>query len=199
LTRYIKVLIVEDDADFAFLLHKLLKQYEDIEVIGCRSQKKDVMQKVQEEHPDIVLMDLNLGTSYMDGVCLSKEIRVLSDAKVLILTALNTSEGIYRVAREAFASGYLFKDQLSLLVENIRAMAKGYTAQEYMIAFMALSCLSEAERTVFQIMMGKEITIRSSAKTIANQKSQIVKKLGFDNQKELIHVFQIFQENRAIS
>ena len=52
-------MIVEDDEDFVYLVQKLLKKQKDIEVIiGGKDQKK-VLEKVHEEHPDIVLMDLN--------------------------------------------------------------------------------------------------------------------------------------------
>ena len=180
----IKVLIVEDDEDFVYLVQKLLKKQKDIEVIVGGKDQKKVLEKVHEEHPDIVLMDLNLGVSNSDGILLSREIRIHTDAKVLILTA----------AEEAFASGYIFKSQMSFLVENIRATAEGHTAQEYLIASAALSCLSEAEKAVFHIMMGKENTLLSSPKTIANQKGRIVKKLGLENQKELMHVFSMFKE-----
>ena len=47
---------------------------------------------------------------------------------------------------------------------------------------------------VFQIMMGKENDFHSSAKTLANQKGKIIKKLGLKNQKELLHMFRMFEE-----
>lgn len=189
-----KVLIVEDDRDFAFLIEKLLKKQEDIRIVGHCAEQTKVMQMVYDTEPDIVLMDLNLGKSSVDGIGLSRQIRIGTDAKVLILTAINTPDMVMRAAREAFASGYVFKNQLSLLVENIRAIAREYTAQEYLIASSALSVLSDAEMAVFQIMMGKENDFRSSAKTLANQKGRVIKKLGLKNQKELLHVFRMFQE-----
>ena len=182
-------MIVEDDEDFVYLVQKLLKKHKDIEVTVAGPDQEKVLSKVVEEHTDIVLMDSNL-----DGIRLSREIRIRTDAKVLILTALETPDMIFKAAEEAFASGYIFKSQMSFLVENIRATAEGHTAQEYLIASAALSCLSEAEKAVFHIMMGKENTLLSSPKTIANQKGRIVKKLGLDNQKELVHVFRMFKE-----
>lgn len=190
----IRVLIVEDDRDFAYLIGKLLKKQGDIQIVGTASGERDAMQKVYEEAPDIVLMDLHLGSSSMDGILLSRRMRIETDVKVLIFTGLNSPDTIMKAAREAFASGYIFKNQLAFLVENIRAAAKGYTAQEYLIATSALSCLSEAEMSVFQIMMGRENALQSSAKTIANQKRSILKKLGLENQRELVHVFRMFQE-----
>lgn len=188
----IKVLLVEDDEDFAFLMKKLLSRQPDIQIVGYCGDEDTVMEMVRREIPDVVLMDLNLGNSSADGIWLSRQIRIETDAKVLILTALNTPDIIMRAAREAFASGYIFKNQLSFLVENIRAISKEYTAQEYLIASSALSILSDAEMAVFQIMMGKENDFHSSAKTLSNQKGRIIKKLGLKNQKELVHVFKMF-------
>ena len=140
-------------------------------------------------------MDLNLGSSDKDGILISREIRILTDAKVLILTSLDSPEMVLKAAREAFASGYIFKNQPNLLVENILALAGagGYTAQEYLIASMALSCLTEAEMSVFQMLMGKDIQLQSSTKTIANQKTRILRKLGLDSQKDLMHIFRLFR------
>lgn len=143
--------------------------------------------------PHIVIMDLNLGSSDKDGILISREIRILTDAKVLILTSLDSPEMVLKAAREAFASGYIFKNQPNLLVENILALAGGYTAQEYLIASMALSCLTEAEMSVFQMLMGKDIQLQSSTKTIANQKTRILRKLGLDSQKDLMHIFRLFR------
>ncbi len=188
----IKVLLVEDDEDFAFLMKKLLSRQPDIQIVGYCGDEDTVMEMVRREIPDVVLMDLNLGNSSADGIRLSRQIRIETDAKVLILTALNTPDIIMRAAREAFASGYIFKNQLSFLVENIRTISKEYTAQEYLIASSALSILSDAEMAVFQIMMGKENDFHSSTKTLSNQKGRIIKKLGLKNQKELVHVFKMF-------
>ena len=143
--------------------------------------------------PQIVIMDLNLGISAADGIRISREIRLLTNAKVLILTSLDSPEIVLKAAKEAFASGYIFKNQPNLLVENILALAKGYTAQEYLIASMALSSLTEAEMGVFQMLMGKDIKLQSSPKTIANQKTKILKKLGLESQKELLHIFKLFR------
>lgn len=185
----IKILIVDDDPDFLYLLQKLLKKQPEFEIVGtCKNRRTAVTDAVNLQ-PDIVLMDLNLGSSSADGIQASREIRVLTDAKVLILTALDAPEVIIQATKKSFASGYIFKDQMPLLVENILALARGYTAQEYQIAMSALSDLSKAETAVFQMIMGKDIELQSSAKTIYNQTTQILKKLGLENKAQLMHVF----------
>ena len=92
----IKVLLVEDDEDFAFLMKKLLSRQPDIQIVGYCGDEDTVMEMVRREIPDVVLMDLNLGNSSADGIRLSRQIRIETDAKVLILTALNTPDIIMR-------------------------------------------------------------------------------------------------------
>lgn len=190
---FIQVMIVEDDRDFVFLMKKTLEKEKRILVTGICTQKDEAVQMVCQLRPQIVIMDLNLGISDWDGINISREIRLLTDAKVLILTSLDSPDVVLKAAKEAFASGYVFKSQPNLLVENILALARGYTAQEYLIASMALSCLTEAEMGVFHMLMGKDIKLQSSPKTIANQKTKILKKLGLDSQKDLIHLFRLFR------
>lgn len=191
----VRIMIVEDDADFIFLMKKMLEKEPKIHLAATCSRKEDAVHLAMSVKPKIVLMDLNLGGSNSDGIAVSREIRLLTDAKVLILTAFDSPEMVLKAAKEAFASGYVFKSQPKLLVETILALAEGYTAQEYLTASAALSCLSEAEMGVFQIMMGKNLKLQSSPKTIANQKTKILRKLGLDNQKELLHIFGLFKKN----
>ena len=191
----IQILIVDDDPDFLFLIQKMLAKHPEFKIAGaCRSKQAAVTMALSTQ-PDIVLMDLNLGASPADGIQASREIRILTSAKVLILTALEEPEIILRTTKRAFASGYIFKHQMALLPENISALAKGHTAQEYQIAMAALSELSKAEMSVFQSLIGKDIKLHSSPKTIANQTTQILKKLGLDNKKELAHVFLLLCDN----
>lgn len=188
----VRILIVDDDPDFLYLINKLLKKHPQFEIVGTCKSKHDALSAALNSQPDIVLMDLNLGSSSADGIQASREIRILTDAKVVILTALDAPEVIIQATKKSFASGYVFKDQMNLLAENILALSRGYTAQEYQIAMAALSDLSKAEMVVFQKLMGEKIQLQSSPKTISNQTTQILKKLGLESKAELQHVFGIF-------
>ena len=192
----IKIQIVENDKDYAWLLKKELEQHESLEVTGICTDGKTAVKMAGQTKPDIVLMDLHLGTSYEEGIQASKEIRVGTDAKVLILTALYSRKIMENVVARSFASGYIMKDQLSLLVENIYALAEGTTGQERLLLQSALSCLTPAERSVFDVMMGEKDKSHSSEKTIANQKTQVKKKLGLDNKNQLQHIFRVLREEQ---
>lgn len=185
----VRILIVDDDSDFLYLIYKLLKKHPLLEIIGTCKSKHDALSAALNSQPDIVLMDLNLGSSFADGIQASREIRILTNAKVLILTVLDAPEIITQATKKAFASGYVFKNQMDFLVENILALSRGHTAQEYQIAMTALSDLSKAEMVVFRKLMGEKIQLQSSPKTISNQTTQILKKLGLESKAELQHVF----------
>ena len=189
--RKIRVLIVEDDEDFAYLIRKTMEIHEDIEVVGVCGDSRKAVDAACNKDPDIVLMDLHLGSSTMEGITASREIRVQTDAKVLIFTAHDEEEVLEEAAKQAYASGYILKNQMPLLVENIYALTEGVTGQEKLLLHMALSELTSAEKDVFWKLMGYSSGARMSKKTEANHMTNILKKLRLDNKREIQHVFKV--------
>ena len=187
--KEIRVLVVEDDDDFARLILHTLQQSDDLRCVGIAKGRQQAVQMAKQQLPDVVLMDLNLSSSYMDGIDAAREIRTAIHTKIVILTVFENPEIILEASKRSSASGYLFKSQFSLLAGTLRSTVRGHTPQEWMIRSLILSDLSYAERTVFDMMMGKKIELFSSPKTIANQKTTILKKLGLHSQWELNMVF----------
>jgi DNA-binding NarL/FixJ family response regulator len=186
--REIKVLIVEDDPDFCFLIEKTLNAA-GMHVVGRTSDAYDALKEVREKTPDIVLLDLCLTDSRLDGIEVGKAIRLNTDAKVIILTSYEDAALIRSACCRSFASGYVFKSQFEMLPETVRSTAFGRTPQEYMIVSLILSELSSAEQAVFKLIMGKDMKLQSSPKTISNQRNNLLKKLGLTNADELRHLF----------
>ena len=185
----IRILIVEDDTDFSFLIKSMINKEEQMETVGCAFTRQDAIEMACSLKPDIVLMDLNLSSVHLDGIEASREIRLLTDAKVIILTAFEDPQITIEACKSSFACAYVFKSQFSILPDTIRKAASGPTPQEYMINSLILSDLSTAERSVFLMMMGEDVKLRSTAKTIYNQKAGLLKKLNLKSQEELKHLF----------
>lgn len=185
----IRIFIVEDDLDFCYLIKNTLNAQEDFSVLGESQDADTAVASAINLKPDIVLMDLNLSSTDLDGVEAGRRIRLATDAKIIILTAFEDPDIVISSCVRSFASAYIFKSQFECLAESIRAAAKGNTPQQYLIHASILSCLSPAEKSVFDLMMGKPMNLQSSSKTIANQKTSILKKLGLKSQKELVHIF----------
>lgn len=182
----IKILIVEDDPDFAFLIKQQLSKEPDFNCIGIASNSHDAIKLANVYMPHIVIMDLNLSVTEFDGVEISREIRIKTGAKVIILTSLESERVVEYAVKRAFAADYLLKSQFSILCNTVRYVANGTTPHQLLIRKLILEDLSNAERNIFDMIIGKNIGIKSSNKTISNQKTSILKKLGLKNTKELI-------------
>lgn len=188
----IKILIVEDDLDFQFLITRKLQREPDMQIIAKCEDRDSAIALAESERPDIVLMDLGLQGPISQGILASRTIRLNTNAKVLILTSYEDYQTIVDAAAGGFAHGYLFKSQFDILPSVIRQTVSGKTPQQMMIYSMILSKLSPAEYSIFEQLMGREIFLQSSPKTIANQKTSLLKKLGLSNPKELRHIFKDF-------
>lgn len=68
----------------------------------------------------------------------------------------------------------LFKSQFEMLPETLRSTAAGPSPQELLIRALLLADLSPAERAVFSMMMGEDLHLQSSQKTISNQKTALL-------------------------
>ncbi|WP_277237918.1 response regulator [Merdimonas faecis] len=186
----IRILLIENDIDFVYLIRNTIEHTEDIHFCTYAETALAGLELARSLNPDIVLTDLNLSGNQLDGIGVSRKIRLSTNAKVLLLTSFEEPSIIISASKESFASGYIFKSQCRNLCEIIRETAAGTTVQERFIQELILQELSSAERTVFDMMLGRDVEILSSEKTIANQKTAIFKKLGLKNQHELLHIFQ---------
>jgi len=186
----IRVLLVEDDLDFVFLIKNMIEQDAALDYLTHADNKASGVALAGKLNPDIVLMDLNLSKSELDGIDAAREIRLTTDGRVILLTSFEQPEIIINASKKALASGYVFKSQCQTLTDTIRKTAASHTPEAQFIKELFLQDLSPAERQVLNMMLGEDTAIQSSAKTVANQKTSIFKKLGLKNTNELIHILK---------
>ncbi|PEX94276.1 response regulator [Bacillus cereus] len=104
----IRIMIVDDQSLIRDGLAMLLNLRPELEVVGTATDGDEVIQKVKELHPEIILMDIRMPR--MNGVEGTRLVREqFPHIKVLMLTTFNDSELIFE-ALEQGASGYLLKD-----------------------------------------------------------------------------------------
>lgn len=104
----IKVLLVDDQQILAEGIKSVLESSHEVEVVGIASDGVRAVEKVTEEKPDVVLMDIRMPN--MNGVVATKRIKEIDEnIKIIILTTFDDSDYILSAINNG-ASGYLLKD-----------------------------------------------------------------------------------------
>lgn len=143
--RFLRVLIVDDDALIRDGLKILIELEEDFTVIGTAANGQDAFDFCQKERPDLVLMDIRM--PIMDGVLGTKLIKQhFSEIKVVILTTFKDDEYIKEAVKSG-AEGYILKNQPSdSIMESLRAVGKGNIVFERGVAGSISSMLIEDKK-----------------------------------------------------
>ncbi|GAA1960012.1 response regulator [Kitasatospora viridis] len=127
-TKGLRLLICDDHAVVRAGLLALLASDEAIDVVGEASNGEQAVTLAAQLHPQVVLMDLQLGPG-IDGVTATAQITSAPNPpNVLVLTTYDTDADIAR-AIAAGAAGYLLKaEPPEELFNAIHAAARGHTA-----------------------------------------------------------------------
>ena len=120
------ICLADNHAIFREGLRALLSSYSQYTVISEAEDGNDVIHKVKDNPPDLLLLDLSMPKMNGQGV-----IKVLKkrfpELKILVLTIHDTEDYIH-AALEAGANGYVLKDaNYSELDMAIKAVLKGQT------------------------------------------------------------------------
>ena len=120
----IRVVVADDQELVRQGFTRLLRDVDDIEVVGEAADGALAVTRVVETHPDVVLMDVRMPG--MDGVeATARIVRDAPSVRVLMLTTFDLDESVHR-ALEAGASGFLLKDTpYDQLIHAIRAVSRG--------------------------------------------------------------------------
>src|SRR5215467_1609727 len=105
--KSIRLLIVDDSPDMVRNVQKLLYFEPDIHVVGSASNAEEAFAGVNELHPDVVLMDINLRGRY-DGLQATQLITQRWQACVVMMSVQREPEYITH-AMTLGARGYLTK------------------------------------------------------------------------------------------
>jgi DNA-binding NarL/FixJ family response regulator len=106
--KKIKVMIADDQVILAEGIKSVLETDDSLEVTGLAFDGFDALKKMEENIPDVVLMDIRMPN--MNGVVATQSIKAkYPDVKVIILTTFDDSDYILNAINNG-ASGYLLKD-----------------------------------------------------------------------------------------
>ena len=119
-----RVSIVEDNEQLRNTLARVLNRAEGFSCVSHYGDAESALQKLPNENPDVVLMDINLpGINGVECVRLLKQ--TAPKIQVVMLTVYEDTENIFN-ALAAGASGYMLKrTKTADLLDAIRDVQKG--------------------------------------------------------------------------
>lgn len=116
-----KIMLVDDHPGFRRVV-KILLQNTKAEFVEC-DDGSDAVRSYATAQPDVVLMDIAM--KGLDGIKATLRIRTaFPAARVFILTQYDDPD-LRTAAREAGASGYFLKDDLSQVQTLVRSLTPG--------------------------------------------------------------------------
>jgi len=201
MSEKITIAVVDDQYLFRQGLISLLKEFDNLEVIMEASNGKELIDKMKEKLPDVVLLDLEMPV--MDGIETTISLkRKYPFVKIIILTMHTDDEFIIQLVEKG-ASGFLPKDKdievvvdaITSVVENgyffderiSKVMIEGLVKSKKAIPLFKTQFLSEKEIDVVNLIC-KEFTTKEiadklclSSRTVEKYRENIILKIGAKN------------------
>jgi two-component system nitrate/nitrite response regulator NarL len=195
----IRILIADDHRVFIDGMKALLKEVNEVEVIGDAENGKQLIEEVEKKRPDVVLTDIQMPV--MDGIDATREIhKRFPNVKIVALTMLNETMFIKRML-DAGASGYVIKtidkEELINVIKKVASGEKHFSAEvtaQLMNNYSEqdpLSVLTKREKEILKYiaegLTDKEIAekVFLSPLTITTHRKNILSKLNLKNKVEL--------------
>lgn len=126
----IKISIVEDDNEFSDWIKEEVAAAANIEIVSIYDVGEDAVADIPKLRPDIVIMDLTLDKSEMDGIDCIINLKYISPVpdytpKFLVMTS-NSDEKVLFKALEAGAGAYIQKGDIpKRLTELLKEFYEG--------------------------------------------------------------------------
>lgn len=90
MSRKLKILVVDDSAFMRLLISDLVSEDSEIDVVGTANDGLEAAEKVMELHPDVVILDLNMGD--YDGLYAVRSIMSERPTPILILSSVGNTD-----------------------------------------------------------------------------------------------------------
>lgn len=197
----VKIIIADDHSMIREGLKQLLELEGTIRVVGEAGDGKECLSLIEQLHPDVVLLDINMPV--MSGLQVLEKLRTYDrKQKVLILTIHDEVEYLMR-AIEIGVNGYVLKDSESMILK--KAIMAIYQGEEFidasLIPMMKDKMRADAAKGKNEVLTKREIEILClvaeglfnkeiayklsiSEKTVKNHVSNIFKKIGVSDRTQ---------------
>jgi DNA-binding NarL/FixJ family response regulator len=209
--REISVCIVDDNKELRSALEEIVSMSDGYKCLGAMSTADEAIRKLPLLNPDVVLMDINLGSGETGIDCVRELKPRMPSTNFMMCTVYEEDEKIFE-ALNAGASGYILKKTAPhKLLEAIRELYQGgapmssQIARKVVAAFQNkpvmgtngsdLAVLSPREKEILELLsrglMYKEIaaTLFIGQETVRKHVYHVYEKLHVSNRVEAVNKY----------
>ena len=208
--KNISVCIVDDNRELRNALEEIISMSEGYRCVGTIATAEDAIRQIPLLKPDVVLMDINLGSSESGIDCVRALKPRIPATNFMMCTVYEEDEKIFE-ALSAGASGYILKKTTPFkMIEAIRELYEGgapmssQIARKVVAAFLnrpsnsggsELNNLTNREKEILELlsrgMMYKEIALALNLahETIRKHVYHVYEKLHVTNRVEAVNKF----------
>ncbi len=208
--KKIRVMIADDHSIVREGLKQLIEMEQDFQVVGQVENGLQVISKIDEFMPDVLLLDINMPG--MNGLQTIKKLKEIGNEIKIIILTMHEDRQYLMEAMQMGAAGYMLKDtDAESLYEAIRNASKGEPYIQQKLAKELIfemnnpkkenqkfeNELTTRESEVLELiaegMNNREIgeSLKISEKTVKNHVSSIFRKLNFyDRTQAAVYVYK---------
>lgn len=189
----IRVVIADDHPVVRAGVRDLLAAAEGITVVGEAADGEEALRQVEEQAPDVLLLDVEMPKR--SGVEVARVLRDRAGATHLLALSSYDEQEYVQGLLKGGASGYLTKEQApDLIVEAVRAVARGEVRWfvRPSVSSSEVPDLTDRERETLRRMAhgdsNSEIadTLNIAESTVQKHATKIYQKLNVDSGREAI-------------
>ena len=189
----IRVAIVEDNPGILNALEEVLKLDDNYEWAGSYATAEIAIKEIPETLPDVVLMDINLGTGLNGIECVKKLKPVQPSVLYLMCTVYEEDDKIFD-ALKAGASGYILKKtQPVKLLEAIKELYEGGAPMSSQIARkVVMNFQDKKDKSIQELSPREREILEHLAKGLLYK--EISAELGISQETVRKHVYNIYEK-----
>jgi len=200
--RVITLFLADDHQLIVEGMIALVSQDPCIQVVGYCNTGREVLEKVQEILPDVLVLDISLPG--MNGLDVCRQVKKALPQTAIMMLTMHTNEQCILEALESGALGYLVKEAVALeFCEAVHAVARGeiYLGQSIPISILGkvnhrgadpYSAMSEHQHQLLQLSAEgkshKQIAeiLNVPCATVEAEYAALTKALGLPSQTDVV-------------
>ncbi|MBP3597121.1 MAG: sporulation transcription factor Spo0A [Clostridia bacterium] len=118
----IKILIADDNFDFASTIASYIEMQDDMEMLGIAIDGQEAFEKIKELKPDVVLLDMIM--PHVDGIGVLEKLNAIGLMPICIMISAVGQDAITAKAIELGAKYYMVKPfDMELAMKRVRELA----------------------------------------------------------------------------